>query len=57
MRKQDLIFLGKTSEFSLQYSAQDLLIDENLRNEYLKEYDKVSYFWSFICYKTTYGGL
>lgn len=52
MRKQDWIFLGKTSEFRLQYDTVDLLTNEEILNEFLKESEKVTNFWSFICYKT-----
>lgn len=52
MRKQDWIFLGKISEFRLQYDTVDLLTNEELLNEFLKESKKITDFWSLICYKT-----
>ena len=52
MRTQDWIFIGKLAEFDLQYSAQDLLIDEKLCDEYIKKRDRLVNFWEFICYHT-----
>jgi hypothetical protein len=52
MRTQDWIFVGKLAEFDLQYSAQDLLIDEKLCDEYIKKRDRLANFWKFICYHT-----
>lgn len=52
MRKQDWIFLGKTSEFRLKYNTEDLLLNNDLLKKFLKESKRITNFWYFICYKT-----
>lgn len=50
MRKQDWIFLGKTSEFRLKYNTEDLLLDDDLLKKFLKESKRNLKLWDFICY-------
>lgn len=52
MRKQDWIFLGKTSKFRLKYNTEDLLLNNDLLKKFLNESKRITNFWYFICYKT-----